>query len=80
MSKWHDRTDSIGRRALGTIMASRLNGIQPWYEVPSSLSTVDLSRYGALHARNNGFPLLRLMRGCGQGAFVFFFFGNSQGK
>ena len=53
-------------------MTSRLSGIQPWYKVPSGLRTVILSRSGALHERNNGVPLLRLMKGCGQGAFGFF--------
>ena len=37
-------------------MTSRLSGIQPWYQVPSSLRTVVLSRSGALHGRNNGRP------------------------
>ena len=55
-------------------MTSRLSGIQLRYQVRPGLGTVHLCRSGALHGKNNGVPLLRLMKGCGQGGFGFFFF------
>ena len=72
MSRWHRRSGFYWLAYLEkAIVTSRLSGIQPWYQVPSSQRTVILSRSGALHGRNNGVPLLRLMKGCGQGVFVF---------